>query len=441
MEKNSGDKAGRQRLGVLLIDDEPDLCELAQMRLEQEEFLVVTARDGQRALDLLALIVPDVIVTDLMMPVLDGFEFIKRYHQRFASPAPVIAMSALEPYVKKAVEVGADAAFHKPVDFTKMVETIRNLATGRRERVPPSGQPARVDEATRLRQIFALQLDVTAPEPAMHELTQLIASHFNVPIALISIVTEDRQFWTAGCGIPEDLAAARGTPRSESFCTHAVSSRAALVVQDTRDNPFFRDNPFTTTRGIRFYAGVPLFGRHGEAVGTICLLDHGPRTFTHLDLEVLGVFGRCVLGMFEQREHQASPAIPEGAFRYLELVDPELDIFGKRAFGDLAIVEGARAAAAQQELTCVALAVPARRLKETVHTLRARKRHDIVGRLGHARLGWLVRDVSLETALELARSAGGPHSFVEAVRLDTYAGAIPVALSLLEGALGDAGLV
>jgi DNA-binding response OmpR family regulator len=439
MQTQRDDKKERQ-LGVLLIEDEPDLCELLQMRLEQERFLVVTARDGARALKLLTLVVPDVIVTDLMMPVLDGFEFLKRYRLQVSTPAPIVAISALEPYAHKALELGADAAFIKPIDFPRMMETIRKLAAHQQEGAPSPGTPQLIDEANRMRQIFDLKLDVVAPEPALHELTQLIAAHFNVPVALISIVTEERQFWTAGCGIPADLATERGTLRRESFCTHAVASRAALVVQDTRDNPFFKDNPFVTQRGLRFYAGVPLFGRHGEAVGTMCLLDYAPRMFTHFDLEVLGVFGRCVLSMFEHREHGSAPEIPEGAFRYLELMDHELDVFGKRGFFDLAVVEGARAAAVTQPLICVALAVPARRLKDTVATLRARKHYGIIGRLGHARLGWLVRDSSMDAVLATAREAGGAHSFAEAVRLDTYCGAIPIALSRLEAALGDAGL-
>jgi hypothetical protein len=212
------------------------------------------------------------------------------------------------------------------------------------------------------------------------------------------------------------------------------------VVQDTRDNPFFRDNPLVQGRGVRFYAGVPLFGRHGEAVGTLCVLDYGPRTFGHLDLELLSAFGRCVLGAFEWRERRASPAIPEAAFRYLQLLDEELEIFGKRGFTDLAAVEGARASALHEQLTCVALAVPMRRLEEAIASLRARQRFTIIGRLGHARLGWLVRDMSVEEAREAALEAGGPHAFAEAVRLDLRPDAIPAALAELEASLGDAGL-
>lgn len=427
---------------VLLIEDDPDLNELAQAFLEQDGFVVVPARDGERALKLLQYVTPDVILTDLMMPVVDGFQFLKQYRDGAARPAPVIAMSALRPYVDKALELGVAAAFTKPVDFRQVSAKIREIAAGEATATaPPAALVGEPDEAGRLRQIFELKLDEVAPEQSLRDFIDLVAAHFGVPIALISIVTEDRQFWTAGCGIPQDLSAARGTPRRESFCTHAVASRAALVVQDTRENPFFRDNPLVKGRGVRFYAGVPLFGRHGEAVGTLCLIDYSPRTFTHLDLELLAAFGRCVLSAFEHREHRASPAIPDAAFRYLEYLDEGLGILGKAGFMDLAIVEGARASALHEELTCVALAVPPRRLEETIAKLRARQSFALIGRLGHARLGWLVRGMTVELAREAALEAGGPHSFAEAVRLDLYPGEIPTALSQLEASLGDAGLV
>jgi DNA-binding response OmpR family regulator len=140
MQKNREDKRERQ-LGVLLIEDEPDLCELLQMRFRQERFLVVTARDGARALKLLTFVVPDVIVTDLMMPVLDGFELIQRYRLQVAAPAPIVAISALEANANKALELGAEAAFVKPLELGRMIETIRTLATHQRQRARAAGTP------------------------------------------------------------------------------------------------------------------------------------------------------------------------------------------------------------------------------------------------------------------------------------------------------------
>ena len=110
-------------------------------------------------------------------------------------------------------------------------------------------------------------------------------------------------------------------------------------------------------------------------------------------------------------------------------------------FSDLAVVEGSRAAEYRQPVACVALAVPARRLSEVVGRLKARPEGGILGRLGHARLGWLVPGLSVDQARAAALEASNsPHTFVEAVQLERYAGAIRTGLFQLELALGDAGL-
>ena len=427
-----------ERTLVLLVEDDADLLEMEQVLLEmQGDFVVVTARDGRHALNLLDAMEPDIVVTDIMMPVLDGFGFLREYERR-GHTAPVIAVSAFAPYLDHARALGADAVLLKPFEPDALVALIRwRLADRRQAESPHLATP---DEEARLRAILDLNLDQPAPEPALQRFMDEVAAYFEVPIALISVVTADRQLWTAGCGIPEDLAEARGTPRQESFCTHAVAARAALVVQDTLDNPFFRDNVLVKTRGLRFYAGVPLIARHGEALGTLCLIDFHARPFTHKDLELLSVFGRRVLAAIEQREHTASPDIPPGAFRYLEYFDHDLEIFGAAGFLDLAVVEAARAVETGTSLACVVLAVPLRRLREITDALRARHPHSLLGRLGQARLGWLVPGLSADQAREDALAIAAPHAFVEALDLSGYAGAVPTMLHSLEQSLGDAGL-
>ncbi|WP_437752431.1 response regulator [Sorangium sp. So ce1389] len=430
----------RQDTLILVIEDDPDILQVVQDMLEEEHFLVVTARDGGKALRMLQIFQPDLILTDMMMPEVDGFAFLRAYLERPGLRAPVIAMSSLQAYLQEASKLGAAATLEKPLSFEGLMETIRALSAGRSvqaEAIPRS--LASLDEARRLQTILDLRLEEPAPEPALSAFTDKVARHFGVPISLVSVVTQDRQFWTAGCGLPEDLGT--GTPRQDSFCTHAVSARAALVVQDAVENPFFRDNVLVKTRGLRFYAGVPLIARHGEAVGTLCLLDFKPRRFSYFDLELLTLFSHSVLSSLEWREKRLHPEIPDSAFLYLQHMDQDLDIFGKAVFSELAVVEGSRAAEYRQPVACVALAVPARRLPEVVGRLKARPEVGILGRLGHARLGWLVPGLSVDQARAAAlEAANSPHAFAEAVQLERYAGAIRTGLFQLELALGDAGL-
>jgi CheY-like chemotaxis protein len=429
---------------VLLVEDDPDLLDTAQFCLETAGLAVVTARNGKQALDLLHFVRPNVILLDMMMPVLDGFGFLRAYKERYPKndAPPVLATSAFIPYLDNTQEYGVAATLPKPYDPGQLIQLIRQLTSEARHPEPSASPTAEYPpgEQRRLQAILDLRLNEPAPEAGLNSFVERVAHHFGMAIALVSVVTDDQQYWTAACGLPADLDASRSTPRRESFCTHAVAARAALVVQDTSENPFFQENALVRERGVRFYAGVPLVARHGEAVGTLCLLDFSPRTFRYTDLELLGVFGRCVLATIEQREKAEQHELPESVFRFLQYIDHELDTFGQSAFRELAIVEAARGMELGLPVACVVLAAPYRRLGEIAKALRAHGAQGLVGRLGHSRLGWIVMGMSAEDAYDAALAEAGPHAFAEADELQRYPGAALGALDALEMRLGDAGL-
>ena len=424
---------------LLLVDDDIEVRELQRELLEAEGFLVVTARDGRHALRLLEVVQPAVIVTDLMMPVLDGFGFMKAYSERHDSRAPIIAVSGFEPYLREAREAGARAALQKPVDSDDLVAVIRGVLEGVSIPEPPERIERAEREAARLRAVLDLRLDQPATEESIRVLVEEVARHFETPIAGLSIVTADRQRFNTACGLSEAMEQTEGALRDEAFCTHAVAARAALVIQDAAENPLFTNNPVVRDGGIRFYAGVPLLGRHGEALGTLCVLDYKPHSFTHFDLDLLGIFGRRMLSELEWRERRGSPQIPRGAFRYLEYVDTELDIFGKLSFLEVAAVEGGRAVELAIPFSCTLLAVPFRRLVETVAALRARHGSGLIGRLGQSRLGWITPGLSVDEARRAAAEIAGPHGFVATTELRFPYG-VARSIQELEAELGDAGL-
>jgi CheY-like chemotaxis protein len=433
---------------VLLIDDEAALRDVAQAALEDAEMVVIPASDGARALRILERSRPDVIVTDMMMPELDGFGFLERYTKLEDHRAPVVAVSSFEPYLARAEACGAAAVLAKPYTARALVETIRRVVAERKRLVepttrsappPPSPPPDPASEADRVREIRDLRLDEPAPEQHLHDFVAEVAVQFDVPIALVSVVNDRLQYWVAGVGLaPEEVGTRYAGPREKSFCTHAVAARAALVVQDSLRNPFFRDNPVLKERGLRFYAGVPLLSRHGRAVGTLCLLDKHPRKFTHADLELLSLFANRVLCALERREKERSPEIPDSVFRYLDTYDAELGVFGRAAFQDLAIVQAARAAEERHRLVYVALAVPEKRIAAIAEALSNAWPRTIVGRLDRARLGWLVPRATVAEARQMALDAGGARATAEATQLDRHAGAIPTVLDRVEHALGPA---
>ena len=131
------------------------------------------------------------------------------------------------------------------------------------------------DEAERVGALRALGILDTPPEDRFDRHARLAAALFRVPVALISLVDADRQWFKARIGID-----ACETSRDVSFCAHAVADRDLLVVNDTLADPRFRGNPLVTgeTR-IRFYAGMPLFLSQGHCAGTLCVIDSRPRDF------------------------------------------------------------------------------------------------------------------------------------------------------------------
>jgi CheY-like chemotaxis protein len=431
----------KERRGlVLYVEDEPDLSALVADVLEAEGYATATARDGRQALALLAQgLTPDVVVTDLLMPGMDGFGFLERYASRPGPRAPVLAVSAFDAYLARARQAGAAAVLAKPFGIDALLRAIADLAAGRpATAASPAGPDAAVEHA-RLAAVFALRLDRPAPSEALDAFSQRVARIFDVPICLVSIVTAEQQYWHAACGLPGDLAATRSGPREESFCTHAVAARAALVVQDAAGNPFFRDNPWVRERGMRFYAGVPLFSRRDEALGTLCLLDRAPHDFGYFDLELLGVLARRVVGELEWRERRHAPGAPLSAFRNLEYFDEELEVLGRPAFEEALVVESLRAAERRLGMTVGVAVLPVEALRPAADRLKAALPRAHVGRLGLGRVGVAAGATPREELEAALRAACGPGARVE-VEAVTGPGSGRVALARLERELGRAGL-
>jgi diguanylate cyclase (GGDEF)-like protein len=141
----------------------------------------------------------------------------------------------------------------------------------------PGSDRERVDALRRLK-----VLDTPAEE-RFDRLTRLAKKLFDVPIALVSLVDENRQWFKSKDGLD-----APETPRDISFCGHAIYEDDLLVINDARLDERFCDNPLVVGGpNIRFYAGYPLRDQDGHALGTLCLIDRQPRTLDEFDLESL----------------------------------------------------------------------------------------------------------------------------------------------------------
>lgn len=152
------------------------------------------------------------------------------------------------------------------------------------------GKPA--NEAVRIQALQDLKLLDTAPEERFDRLTRLAKRLFNVPIALVTLVDKDRQWFKSCVGLD-----ATETPRDVSFCGHAILKDELLLVRDAREDERFHDNPLVTgDPNIRFYAGYPLTVPNGNKMGTLCLIDTKPRELDDEERALL----RDLAGMAEQ---------------------------------------------------------------------------------------------------------------------------------------------
>lgn len=133
-----------------------------------------------------------------------------------------------------------------------------------------------IEESQRLRALQELLILDTPAEERFDRITRLARRLFQVPVALISLVDHDRQWFKSRQGM-----AVRETARDISFCGHAILADGAFVVPDACEDERFRDNPLVTgDPHIRFYAGIPLKASDGSRVGTLCIVDHRPRRFS-----------------------------------------------------------------------------------------------------------------------------------------------------------------
>jgi GAF domain-containing protein len=134
--------------------------------------------------------------------------------------------------------------------------------------------PMPTNEDERIEALYSLELLDTPQEGSFNALTRLAARVFSVPIALVSLVDRDRQWFKSAYGLD-----AEETPRSVSFCTYTIMQPDPLVVLNALEDDRFKDSPLVTgAPHIRFYAGAPLLDKDGFRLGTFCIIDTKVRT-------------------------------------------------------------------------------------------------------------------------------------------------------------------
>jgi diguanylate cyclase (GGDEF)-like protein len=295
--------------------------------------------------------------------------------------------------------------------------------------------PLPADEGARLKALEGYAILDTLPEPAYDDISRLAAHVCGTPIALVSLVDRNRQWFKArvGLDVPE-------TPRDVAFCAHALlEPDEVLVVPDAGKDARFADNPLVTAGPkIRFYAGAPLVTSEGHPLGTLCVIDRTPRALTAEQMEALRALSRQVMAQLELRRsvsaleaevvkrHAYEAQLRESRSRLeeqnavLELqtrTDVLTGLRNRRAFDDDLDLEYDRSVRYRDPLSLVLLDVDefkayndkfghpagAEALKAVANRLKASARSvDVVARYGGEEFAVLLPRTGTEGALALA---------------------------------------
>ncbi|WP_051244134.1 response regulator [Azohydromonas australica] len=364
---------------ILLVEDE-GLAALELQRLLQDLGYQVAGRahGGAQALVLAAKLQPDLVLMDIdLQAPLDGVQAALQLRQGDAPPV-VLLTSQLDPDTVARV---ARAAPHGLLTRPFTAEALRAaievaLARARQERhataerqqaqaqqarqlrqanealqvqgrhlanlnealwqsvngTEPAAAPAPVplDDPRRLAALARTQLMDSAPEEVFDGFTRLAAASLQVPVCLVSLVDDRRQFFKSAVGLPPPWDTLRQTPLSHSFCQHVVNSGAPLVVEDALLDPRVRHNGAVHDLGVRAYLGVPLATPDGQVLGSFCAIDSHTHHWSEHDRELLERIAQSVLASIavrmqlralEQRVQERTAQVRATETRYRGLFD------------------------------------------------------------------------------------------------------------------------
>lgn len=190
----------------------------------------------------------------------------------------------------KVLAAGAQGSTHRGLSDMQAVALVEDLLARRRPLLP-------ANEAERLDALRRYRVLDTPPEVLFDDLTKVASIVCKTPIALVSLVDSDRQWFKSKVGL--DVAE---TSRDLAFCAHAIHDTQIMEVQNATEDERFAQNPLVTSDpNIRFYAGAPLVNTKGLAVGTLCVIDRVPRNLTDEQRTALQALGRVAIHLLETR--------------------------------------------------------------------------------------------------------------------------------------------
>lgn len=250
---------------------------------------------------------------------------------------------------------------------------------------------ADVNEAERVETLQRYNILDTAPETEFENIISLVQTTFNVPMAAISFIDSDRQWFKASRGL--ELSE---TSREDAFCNYTIQSDEVLVVSDAKEDDRFSDNPFVLGEaGIQCYMGTPLQAPNGKNIGSLCVIGTEPREFTEAEARILERFASLVVSQLELRQTALLDNLTQTMNRgpFLEQVDIAIKAFKQKGIcSTLALIDVDRFKILNDTyghpLGDKILVAFAKACTDSIRSV------DLVGRIGGDEFGLLLRGIT-----------------------------------------------
>ena len=290
--------SGGMAAKILLVASDPAEALFLSETLVQGGYRVIPSDDTIKALPLARREAPDLVLVDLTLA--GGMMLLSRL-SLFPDTAtiPTLALADSQLLAGEAMRMGTRAVLNKPIVTPDLLAAVSDhvMSPGALTAAPPTllAHPPRLHA---LRDLGVLD---TPPEETYDRFTRLVAHILDVPVALISLVDGDRQFFKSQVGLREPWATMRQTPLSHSFCQFTVTFRQPVVINDATEHPLVTHNLAVSEMDVAAYAGVPLITSSGEAVGSLCAIDAKPREWSDDEVAALTDLGAILMELLELR--------------------------------------------------------------------------------------------------------------------------------------------
>ena len=272
---------------VLLADSDMKRAAALAAQLQQKGVEVFSTNDAVHTMGMARKTKPDLILLSGQLAGGGGLAALRRIRSNvFTANIPVVGLvGTTGSQEHELVGAGAQSCLRMPVDAAALQAAI---GAHQLQSLDFTLAPAAVlAEPARMEAVQETRLLDSPPERAFDRITHLAARLIDAPTALVTLVDKDRQFFKSQVGLAQPWAGERQTRLSHSFCQWVVAGKEPVVIRDANEHPALRKNLAIRDLGVIAYAGVPIHGRGGEAIGSMCTIDSQARTWTDEDVATL----------------------------------------------------------------------------------------------------------------------------------------------------------